>query len=252
VWWLWLACAHREPDPAVRAQALLDQVDAAWERRGEIGYDQAARPLLRAYGLAPKLPGVVWRLARWRFAEGLAAEDPRSAKSSFAEARATAIGCLQDSPGFVAGLTEGWSTALAAIPPERVPCAGWGAIAWARWYELQGPAAAAIDLDAIDSLAAVASASLDPEVHGLGAWAAGVVAATRPDWAGHDPGAARADLEEAVRADPDSLARQADLYRLVVAPTGSDEEVTALRERILARPPTNPEDQRARDLLTAP
>lgn len=226
---------------------LLAAADAAWDDRLALGYDAAARPLLEAFAAAPDDPDVQWRLARWRLAEGLATDDPALARSSFAEARAVAVGCVERDPGFAARKARGgWVSALTGLEPERVPCAAWGALAWSRWLERHGPEAASLDLPAIDALVDAGHAADDPAVRGIADWAGGLVDAIRPEWAGRDLVAAKTQLQQAIGAEPTDLSRQVDLYLWITVPAGTDQERDALQKRILGLPVHSPEDERAR------
>lgn len=250
-WWLLVGCPKREPDTAVRRDQLLKQADAAWERRGQIGFEEASRPLLEAHGLAPTFPGVLWRIARWRTAEGMAAEDPAVARASFAEARATGSACLEQQSGFAERRTgEGWTGALTQLTADRAPCVVWTAFPWVRWMELQGGQAAALDLEPLDALFARVAEGGDREFRGTVVWGQGLLSAVRPTWAGRDLTAAREHLQQAVDLDKDSVARMVDLYR-VVRESGTPAEQTELRRRILAQEATTPEDVRARATIEA-
>ncbi|MEQ1506553.1 MAG: hypothetical protein ABMB14_30270 [Myxococcota bacterium] len=250
-WWILAACPKREPDVADRVADLLRAADAAWDQRGSVGLDRAADPLLDAYNLSPTDPGVGWRLARWRFTEGLVAEDPAIARGAFAEARASGGACLDAAPGFANRRTaEGWTVALSELSPDRAVCAAWTALAWVRWTELVGPEAAALDLDAIDALVVAGGTSPEPGARGIADWARGISLAIRPAWSGRDPDGARAALEQAAKADPDAAVRKLDLLRLVVGPSGDADAAARLRAQI-DDAGSAPEDVRAKQLAAA-
>ncbi|MEZ4237616.1 MAG: hypothetical protein R3F59_16010 [Myxococcota bacterium] len=231
-----LGCPKRISPELQVAQLLLD-ADARWADRGELGLDAAGEPLLVAYGLAPQDPGVLWRVARWRIAEGELADTP-AASRDLAEARAVAAACLEAAPGFVARReANGWDAALEGLDPARAPCAAWAALAWARWAELQGTAAAALDLPAIDAL--IAAGAGEP----VADWAAGLTLATRPAWAGQDLAAAAARFDAAAAAEPDDTWILADALRL--APNGSS------RARLQRATPQGPEEVHARTAALA-
>jgi hypothetical protein len=245
-------CPRRGPDTEVRLQSLVRASDEAWQRRGQLGLDEAAKPLLTAWSAAPADPRVSWRLARWRLAEGLAAPNAGQARTSYAQAREVGLACLDGDPLFAQRRkSEGWAVALAGLSPERSRCAAWAALAWTRWIEVMGGGAAALDLDTVDALIGSSKATAGPLAQGVARWAEGVLAAVRPSWAGRDLGRAEVALRDAIRADPDSVVRWVDLYRLVVVNTGTTAEQEALRSQILALPAVTPEDQRARTQLEA-
>ena len=250
-WWLLVACPKRAPDTAVRRDQLLKQADAAWERRGQIGLEEASLPLLEAHGLAPTHPGVLWRIARWRTSEGMAAEDPAIARASYAEARATGASCLEQQSGFAqTRQAEGWAAALTQLTADRAPCVVWTAFPWVRWMELQGGQAAALDLEPLDALLGRVTEGGNREFHGTSLWGQGLLYAVRPTWSGRDLTVARARLQEAVDLDRGSIVRLVDLYRVVLE-SGTPAEQTELRRRILALEATTPEDVRARATLEA-
>lgn len=247
-WWL-IACPRRGPESTVRLDALVDAADAAWEQRGEVGLEAAARPLLDAWMVAPDDPKIAWRMARWRLAEGLVATDPDAARASYAQAREVAVGCLEDDALFVqrrAG--DGWEPALAELAAPRQPCAAWAALAWARWMTTLDPAATALDLDTVSALARTGAQSPRPQFKGVARWAEGISLAVRPTWAGRDLQAAAVAFGEAIEAAPDSVARRVDLYLHVVS-VNDPAEAEALRSAILAMPARVPEDEAARARL---
>lgn len=245
-WWLLVACPKKDLDPAVRRDELLKLADVAWEQRGSIGLDTASQPLLEAYGLAPTFPGVLWRIARLRTAEGMAADDPDIARSSFAEARATGASCIEGQAGFVERRSaEGWGPALTDLTVDRAPCVAWTAFPWVRWMAIQGGDAASLDLDPIDALLARISGDQRPEVESVAVWAQGLLFAVRPIWAGRDLAAARETLEQAIRLNRRDLTPLVDLYD-VVRQVGTPEEQGQLYQRILSRPTNSPEDVRAK------
>jgi hypothetical protein len=244
-WWLLVGCPKRDVDPAVRRDELLKLADAAWERRADVGFEGASAPLLEAYGIAPTFPGVLWRIARLRTGEGMAAEDPDVARSAFAEARSTGAACLEGQSGFVEQrVAGGWAAALAAVTPDRTPCVAWTAFAWVRWMEIQGGAAASLDLESIDALIARVVETPDPDVQRVTVWAEGLLFAVRPTWAGRDYTAARERLERAIRLNRKELGPLVDLYGIALA-VGTPDAQAALSHRILSERATTPEDLRA-------
>jgi hypothetical protein len=234
--WLLLACMHRDPEASGEARAASAASDAAWSRRAQLGLAPAGEPLLAALEEHPGAPGAAWRLVRWTHARGLAAEDPDEAKRLFGEAREAAIACLDQSPGFAAWHAAGdWARAADAAPEGRQPCAAWGALAWTRWVELQGPAAASLDFDAIEALIAAGARTPGDNGQEVARWAAGRLAALRPPWAGQDLAAARRDLEATVAANPESVVRRIDLHTLALAEAerpASAAAIRALRPRV--------------------
>lgn len=245
---LLLACPKRDADER-EMRPLLDAADAVWKDRGTLGLEAASAPLVTAWARDPRHPGVSWRLARLKVAEGLVAEDDDLARASYADARALAIGCLDQDLVFAEQrASTGWEVALEGLPVARSRCAAWAALAWSRWMEVTGGIGTSLDLDAIDALVTAAVASDDPETLSIGVWAQGVLAAVRPPWEGGSTAAAREALDRAIELEPDALVRQVDLYLLVLEPAG-DPEAPTLRDRIAAAPATTPEDRAAQQRI---
>jgi hypothetical protein len=235
-------CPKRGDQKDREVRELLEQADAAWENRGQLGLEEASLSLLAAWGVDPQHIGVAWRLARQKVAEGIVAEDPNAARTLYAEARALAIGCLDRDVAFAQDrASSGWEVALENVPIARERCAAWGALAWARWMSVTGGAATAIDLDAVQSLVAATTATEDELTNDIGTWAGGVLAAVRPTWSGGSADDARTALEAAIDRAPEDLVRRADLYTLVLEPT-DDPDAATVRAEILAATPKTPED----------
>jgi hypothetical protein len=246
-----VGCPKRA-DSTLQVSALLQQADIRWHLRGRNGLDVAGQPLLLAFGLAPADPRVLWRIARWRIAEGLIADDRSAARSSFAEARAIAAGCLDHDPNFaVRRAAGGWAEALDTLSPERAVCASWTALAWARWAEVHGAEASALDLPALDALVAAGRAADAPDVRAVADWAAGITLATRPDWAGRDLEAAGASLRAAAEAEPEGVLIWVDLWRLVVVRASDFEAQRAMAAKITAMAARGPEERRAIEVVAA-
>lgn len=241
-------------DLAAKLDAQLSEADAAWRKRGQLGFDAAAGPLLAAYASSPDDPQVIWRVARWRVAEGMAAVDRGQARASYAEARAVAAACLDDEPGFTQRqAAEGWAKALADLSPARRVCAAWTAFAWIRWVEVHGADAAAMDFAPIDALVAAAELDGDLAVRSVADWAGGLSLSIRPDWAGRDVARAQASFERATTLIPDSAVLRADLWRCLAAdPTVSGPQRSAVGDeavRLGRAPGAGPEDKRAADAV---
>jgi hypothetical protein len=240
--WLLAGCPKRDLTRTDPIPALLQQADAAWERRGEDGFGPVEDLLFQAWGIRESDPEVLWRLVRLKIGQGLAQDDPVAARYEFAEARALGIQCLDGDAAFRQQRTEvSWAGAVERIGVEREDCAAWTALAWARWLEVHGGAAGALDLEPLDDLLRVQDGD-GPE--GVGAWAGGLLAAVRPTWAGQDLERARRQLERAVQQEPRALVRRIDLFLLVQAPTMTEER-DAARLQLKGRPADTPEDRAA-------
>lgn len=253
MWLLLVSCLHSAPAPAVRATEIAAEADELWARRDEIGLLAAGEPLVRAQSTFIGGPGVAWRLTRWFVARGMAEDDDVAAMRLFADGRERAIACLDQSPNFSAWHAAGdWEAAARAVPPVRRACAAWGALAWMRWLELQGPAAASVDLPAIDALITAGSLAEGENIREIAAWADGLALALRPEWDGRDLAGARAQLERAVRGEPTSVVRRADLYALVLLPAGTPAEQAAALAQIQTMRAPYPEDVTVQARWAAP
>jgi len=117
----------------------------------------------------------------------------------------------------------GWPDAAPLIEAERARCVGWMLLAWVRWMEAVGPAAAAVDLEAIDALLHRGwELYLDGHDTGELDWAAALLAAIRTDGAA-DLEVARSMFEErANRATHDDELRvlRVDQLRYTSASAG--------------------------------
>jgi hypothetical protein len=253
LWLVWLlACPKRGQGVEEQVQTLLARADEVYARRGEVGLEAAGAPLREAFGLDAQHPGVGWRLGRQQIAEGLAATEPVAARAAFAEARSSTMRCLEADPTFVSRRTgQGWTEALATVSAQRKPCAAWLALAWVRWSIELGPAAASLDLEAIDALLQATSEYKERDLRSVLRWAEGLTFASRPEWAGQDVERAAAAFDEAIELEPDALVRRVDRYRYlvpeaaVIAENEREEELA----QIMAAPARTPEDQRAVSLL---
>jgi hypothetical protein len=247
------ACPKGGRDPSTRLNYFTSAADVAWADRADRGLAEAAKPLLAGWREFPTHPEVLWRLVRLKVAEGLAAPSEEEALRLYADGRAFGLQCLDAVPAFDQQRQQGnWAEAVARLPGDaRRACAAWAGLSWARWIATQGGEATALDLERIDPLVDYAQQSPSEELRSLGLWSRGILTAVRPFWAGGDPVAARAQIERAVEAEPEELARWADLLLLTVAPVAPEAEVEELQSEILARRARTPEDVRARARVEA-
>jgi hypothetical protein len=253
MWILLLSCLRREPSTTGPAREISVEADRLWAQRDELGLEAVGAPLISAQAVYQGGPGIAWRLSRWYVARGLAEDDPAVAARWFADARESAVACLDQSPEFAAWHAAGdWEAAAKTIPVVRRPCAAWAAFAWVRWMEVHGPVAASLDFPAIDVLIAAGEQSEGPMLRDVAEWARALADALRPAWLGGDLQLARAELGAVVRSDPDSVARRVDQYRLVLARIGTAEERAAAFAAIAALTPRYPEDIRLQQRFTAP
>jgi hypothetical protein len=247
------ACRRTAPDASSSEVGMrLRIAERQWDQRGKNGLKPVEKTLEAVYGVEPDHPEVLWQLARLKIVQGLLESDRRAALYSYAEARALALHCLDAQPAFLQRRVElGWEPALELVSAEHLPCAAYGALAWARWLEVHGGGAGEIDLDTIDLLVSATTRSGAERERRVAVWAQALVMALRPDWRGRDLPQARALLERAIRVAPEDLVRRADLVFLVAIPLEDDALTTLQIDRILASDSTNPEDQSARERVAA-
>ena len=230
------------PDPR------LDEVDRRWDMRGQDGFEPVADLLQGPEGSVESVdPEWLWRRVRLEVGRGLESEgDRRVAMQHYASARALGLRCLDGAPAFRQQRGErGLADAARVLPPTRVGCAAWTALAWARWAALFGGEAAAMDLPGIEALAAYSVSNSSGSIRSTGAWAEAIAVACQPDWVAEDPERATRLMQRAVELAPEQLMRQWDLVWLVAAPLGyADLESTTL-EKLLESSPRTPADRTA-------
>jgi hypothetical protein len=216
---------------------LLRTADAAWEARGQGGFE-------------PDHPEVFWRLVRLETARGLAASDVVAAARHYGRGRELGMECLLADPAFAQShAVRGWPDALIRVPPPREPCLEWTTFAWTRWLAAFGGAAGAMDLATLDLLHRHLYGSFGPDPFALGRWTEGVLYAARPQEEGRDYSRAMIAFEDAIRARPEELARRADLVLLVADPLGND-EIRRHHVEVMGRAAADtPEDRRAQALV---
>ncbi|NCG17490.1 MAG: hypothetical protein GWP91_00555 [Rhodobacterales bacterium] len=243
-------CATKRSN-AQRVDSHILTADRHWDARGEEGLELAESSLVDAWHRRGDQPEVIWRLVRLHVVRGLMESNRRAAVDRYAEARALGIRCLESSPAFRQRRSEAsLRAALPFLDASRMPCVAWTALAWSRWMVELGGEAAAMDLDELDALIAHASASEEPRQRSIALWSRGLVAASRPSWAGGDEEAALIELQRAVDRAPQQLWRQVDLMRLVANPQGDEALIADIRAALQDASPTTPEDLAAVEWLT--
>jgi hypothetical protein len=195
-----VACGARKKSRGGLAEQLA-ALDAAW-RPERVGFEGIVRariePLLASH---PDEPEVLWRHARLLVAEGLALEEPESARDRFAMARSEASRCLDLDVAFRRRRQAvGWASALELVPPARQRCVDQLAWSWTRWWAASDPIAMAIDETPLRALARRAAGDEAP-------WTRALFEACRPA-AGPDERAGLASLMERYGED---LAAAADV-----------------------------------------
>jgi len=243
------ACKRVAPDPAATEAGMrLRIAERQWDQRDRNGLGPVEETLEGVYALQPDSSEVLWQLARLKIVQGLLEPDRRAALYSYAEARALALGCLDADAAFLQRRVElGWEPAIELLDSQRMPCAAYAALAWARWMEVHGGAAGEIDLETIDLLVKVTTRSGADRERRVAVWAQALVMAIRPEWRGRDLDKAQALLERAIRVDPNDLVRRADLVFLVGVPTENEQLVANQIDKIQASESSNPEDARVRE-----
>lgn len=244
---LLVACARAAPELGpVGPDPRLEQADALWERRGEVGLEAVQLALEEVYRDRPQDREVLWRLARLYVALGLVEPDPRASQFALAEARSLGMSCLELDPAFVqVRASPGLVDAVRLLDADDADCGAWTALAWARWMAVHGPAAAALDRRGLEALVRHLTPLAEGPALEAVRYAGVLLEAMRPIRTGIDHAEARAALEAAVAEAPGDLHRRIDLVRLVAIPTDDDALLRATAEGILAEPADTPEDQRA-------
>lgn len=233
-------CPKRATTVSSQLEALLAEADRAWDRRGVGGFQPVDDALQKAFGLVPDDPGVLWRLTRLRVAEAQVEDDPERRLAGLGQARSLAWGCVQGDLGTAAVRAEqGMVRALERMPPERQPCVAWGGYAWARWMVEFGGEAASLDLEMLDAIAR-AGAGYGEASRVRVAWAEGIVAAGRPEWADRDVATASTRFAEVERALQGELEVRVD--RFVLLQRGTPDE-TAGRAALAGVRPNTPEER---------
>ena len=217
-----MACAKRGEVGPTPGELAIRAAERAWAARGRDGFGPVEEALERAMLAGADPVEVYWRQARLRVAQGLAEEQERGAIRYFAGARDAGVRCLDTSLRFRERRLEfGWGDAAPLVEPRRSRCVGWAVLGWARWMDRVGPAAAAVDLDAIDALV-----KRGWELYADGyeldelEWAAGIMAIIRVD-GGADRATGRALLDKRLRqavSDDEAMIVQLDLMLLAGQP----------------------------------
>jgi hypothetical protein len=233
-------------------EVMLASADQQWRDRRRIGLDNVDLLLLQADMRKKDDREVLWRLARVEVARGLAAESPREATQHFGRARELGLRCLDRNGGFRQARSKGdWPAALDQLPGVFAPCAGYGAVGWARWLHIIGPDAASGDLEGLELLAKWTRRSSKEEWGGLGSWALGLVAARRPAWEAPTLDRAADHFAAARTSGVRTLWLDADQLRLVATPLADEQAAERLRAQILAATNVTPEDRSAQRLVEA-
>lgn len=226
---------HPSPDAEVAFQAALSAADKAWERRGNGGLDAIGRALDSIPAGFVSDPAARWRRARWLVARALVEGPGASGRRLLADARDEALACLWDEPRVGTALDQGdWDAALGQVGMSRMACVEWAAVSWARWLDVFGAGAAAIDLEVVRQLLGTVTSTRED---GLAEWLDALLA----DVVGGSEGERIAQLEELYRktADADDLwVRWEELLR-----HGGQGEPPA-------RPPASPEERAAADRIS--
>lgn len=232
-----LGCASRRSRRGNSALAReLVAADAAFAQRADAEKEEEAlRRLLDLQSRYPGEPGVMWRVSRAYTLRGYRA-GPEAGEPDLRTGREVALRCLKLQPEF-RGVVEGaggtvTAEAVSRLGPDERPCMLWATVAWARWLHWQGPAGAALDLEAVEALGArgVAVGGGLPDL----VWEAqGLSASLRPALLGGDPAAASIHFELAREAAPDRLTLTVDQAVYALSRGGAPEEATPLLRQVV-------------------
>jgi len=185
-WWR----PEQVEDPLV---VPLQQADAAWNARGNVGLAPAADALTALLTAAPLDNRVLWRIARLYWLRGFLTDLPDDARNDWESGREYAYSCLTTDADVEAGLRQSeWlvtPAALTTTTPEQRPCLIWGAANGLALVEHRGPGAV-LDAEASCAMAnraaAIVGASepglLDWELAGCAWWLTGDAEAATRRW----------------------------------------------------------------------
>lgn len=224
----------------------VSQADRLWQERHVHGLDAVLGALTFEDAEVGRHPDIQWRRARAVMAKGVAAVEREAALDSYGEARAIALGCLEESQAFRMRRAEwGWVDAIQFIPPRRAVCASMLGLAWVRWLGEIGPAASSSDLEVLDALLAWAVRQPQPRAQEYAQWSQALLDAMRQPWDGRDLGRAQDAFQSLrVQAEVSPVMLEADQLRWVCAdmvlPTCAD-----LRSRLEQRVPLAADTQNA-------
>ncbi|MCB9758727.1 MAG: hypothetical protein H6739_02720 [Alphaproteobacteria bacterium] len=225
---------HRKPDVDPIEEALK-AADALFDARAES--EERLLAAIEAYrevlAMATDDPRVLWRIARAYTALGYGYPSEASPQH-FDLAREYGLRCLARNTGYASRLdAAGGRINERAVRrlgvPERA-CLEQTLVAWLRWVEVRGPAAA-LDLQATELLARQAR-ELDPgRERWIPGWSIGMVEALRPGRMSRDLEVMEQGFADAIAAEPGLAIPTADRARLVLPGLGDREALeVALHE----------------------
>jgi hypothetical protein len=216
----------------------VNQADRLWQARHVHGLEGVAEALTFEDTEVAAHPDVQWRRARVAMAKGQAAHGREASLDGYGEARAIALGCLEESQAFRLRRAEwGWVDAIQFIPARRSVCASMLGLAWVRWFGEMGPAASSSDLEVLDTLLAWAVRQPQPRAREHAQWAQALLDAMRSPFDGRDLDRAQATLETLLAQEEFSAVMlEADQLRWVCAEMAPP-HCTDLRNRLEKRVP---------------
>ena len=236
-------CAHRSGHAVQDAAALaLARSDVAWDARDADGFAPVLAALSDAElaGADPVAHG--WRYARAQTAWGLSVADDTEAMQHFALARSVSLRCLDGVEAFrVARQRDDWEGATSELPDARTPCLSWATWSWVRWLDRAGADGAAIDHQAVGTLAAHMPLSHDSAGGLANEWVLGLVDTL--DSARIE--SAQKHLESAQRTHPEELWIQLDLAAINRSSPLRTEQREELLNALKNADPRTPEDREA-------
>ncbi|MCB9681390.1 MAG: hypothetical protein H6733_07940 [Alphaproteobacteria bacterium] len=233
--------ARTNPDDEAMLAALA-AADAAWAQRGTSGLDAVTRALDGVPASRVDHPEVLWRRVRVGVAEGMVADFPRDARRAYAQARGTAIHCLQAEPMVARSLAQAQvADAARVVSKARGPCAVWAGVAWVRWAWTFEPGAVTMDLPGLGALLDRGDMVADPVHHTATVWARALFVALSAATGEGDAARARAGLLEVARGQDTPWVRFEDAARGLASRPGATPRAA----------PATPEDRAASARLAA-
>jgi hypothetical protein len=239
--WMLLALAcpmhAKTTDPVA---GWLDAADAAWAARADGGLTAVKLPLDAARTANPRDERVLWRVARYHVAAGLAADADSGRIREFGAAREAGLDCLAARVGGLPARPDGaWAAALSELDVGSAECLGWTAYAWTRWMAVVGGRAGAIDWPRLDAVLDRTDAIGPPA---LADAARGLAEAIRPT---PDYGVATRRLTQAALRDGADLVPILDLQRYVWPATQAPALQRFIDQQRRVHPPRTPEERGA-------
>lgn len=226
-----LACVHlgarKARDPAA---IRIARADAAFSRRADPqAMSRSIKNYLDIRAAFPEDPRALAALSRayYAWAYGHEPVEP-PALLLYEDGRESAWACLETVPSFKASLNRLDGRMIASvvrqIPESHASCLLYLLANWTRWVELRGPAAAALDGEALWFLAERSRELTQGREHALALYYSGLSLSLRPPSHEPDLEIAARWFQEAIREDPGNRSIAVDYARGVLIQEGKIQE----------------------------